>query len=74
MERLESLYSNKFTDIQKHDDRDSTNICPGSPFRRLVRKILAERKEEAGPEFSFSLTPNEFIKKVESVNLHHDKL
>ena len=74
MERLESLYSNKFTDIQKHDDRNSTDICPGRPFRRRVLKIISERKEEPGPEFRFSLTPNEFIKKVESVNLHHDKL
>ena len=53
--------------IQKPDDRDSTNICPGSFFRRLVRKIIAKRKEELGPEFRFSLTPNEFIKKVDLI-------
>ena len=63
MERLESLYANKFTNIQKHEP-ESSDLCPGRPFKGLVRMIISERKKSPGDEFKYSLTPNEFVKKV----------
>lgn len=63
MERLESLYANKFTNIQEYEKSDS-GLCPGSPFRRLVRNIISKRTGDPGANFKYSLTPNEFVKKV----------
>ena len=63
MERLESLYANKFTNIQKHEP-ESSDLCPGKPFKKLVRNIISKRTKSPGEEFKYSLTPNEFVKKV----------
>ena len=66
MERLESLYANKFTNIQKDEQTSSldSDLCPGAPFRGRVRDVIAKRTEDPGEEFRYSLTPNEFIKNV----------
>ena len=74
MERLESLYANKFTNIQKHGQNESSDLCPGIPFRRLVRNIISERTDNPGEEFEYSLTPNEFVKKVATSFEHIDYL
>ena len=63
MERLESLYANKFTNIQKHEP-ESSDLCPGKPFKGLVRNIISKRIKSPREEFKYSLTPNEFVKKV----------
>ena len=63
MERLESLYANKFTNIQKQEP-ESSDLCPGKPFEGLVRNIITKRTKSPGEEFKYSLTPNEFVKKV----------
>ena len=64
MERLESLYANKFTIIPKHEQSVSSDLCPGIPFGGLVKNIIAERTDNPGEEFRYSPTPNEFVKKV----------
>ena len=64
MERLESLYANKFTIIPKRQQSGSSDLCPGIPFGGLVKNIIAERTDNPGEEFRYSPTPNEFVKKV----------
>ena len=71
LERLESLYANKFTNIQEHEQSNSSGICPGIPFRRLVRNIISKRTKDPGSMFRYSLTPNEFVTKVDTQFEYH---
>ena len=64
MERLESLYANKFTIRRKNEQSESSDLCPGGPFSKHVRNIIAQRTDIPGKQFKYSPTPNEFVKKV----------
>ena len=63
MERLESLYSNKFSNFKTLNFK-SIKFNPKSPFMFITGKIVRDRKQKLGPEFETSLTPNELIKWV----------
>ena len=56
---MESLYSNKFSDFGDLERPKSGK--PMSPFKFITRKIVKNRKNDLGPEFATSLTPNEMI-------------
>ena len=64
MERLESLYANKFTIRRKNEQSESSDLCPGGPFLKHVTNIIAQRTDNPGKGFRYSPTPNEFVKKV----------
>lgn len=53
MERLESLYSNKFSNFSQKN--------PKSPFRFITQKIVRARTSDYGKEFQTTLTPNELV-------------
>ena len=54
MERLESLYSNKFSNFSQKN--------PKSPFLFITRKIIQARTSDYGKDFQTTLTPNELVK------------
>ena len=61
MERLESLYSNKFSNFNPKDFK-SVRFNPKSPFLFITWKIVRDRTSDLGPNFETSLTPNEMVK------------
>ena len=61
MERLESLYSNKFSNFRQKDF-NSVKFNPKSPFIFITWKIVQARTSDYGKDFKTSLTPNELVK------------
>ena len=61
MERLESLYSNKFRNFNQKDFK-SVKFNPTSPFIFITWKIVRGRTTDIGEDFKTSLTPNELVK------------
>ena len=55
MERIESLYSNKFGNLK---DIDKT---PTNPFRSITKQIINKRQSDPGPLFNSTITPNELL-------------
>ena len=62
MQRMESLYSNKFSNFGNLEDHKATNLNPMSPFKYITRNIVMGRTDNPGPQFNTSLTPNELVK------------
>merc|ERR1719450_1811811 len=56
MQRIESLYSNKFTNKKLLKTTFKQN-----PFEIVTRKIILSRKYNPGAQFKNSLTPNELV-------------
>ena len=54
MERLESLYSNKFSNFSEQNSN--------SPFMFITQKIVQARTSDYGKDFQTTLTPNELVK------------
>ena len=54
MERLESLYSNKFSNFSQKNSK--------SPFMFITKKIVQARTSYYGKDFQKTLTPNELVK------------
>ena len=57
MQRIESLYSNKFTNKKLLKTTFKQN-----PFEFITRKIILSRKYNPGTQFNNSLTPNELVR------------
>ena len=57
MQRIESLYSNKFTNKKLLKTTFKQN-----PFEFIARHIISSRKYKYGPQFENSLTPNELVR------------
>ena len=63
MERLESLYANKFSGIQWQQIISDTALIKTSKstFKWITRSIILNRKIDLGPQFNSTLTPNELV-------------
>jgi len=61
LERMESLYSNKFSKIT---NLYNVTYKPTSPFKWITKQIVSARKYDPGPGFNTSITPNEFVRFV----------
>ena len=58
MERMESLYSNKFSNLRDIDK------VPANPFRSITKQIINKRVSDPGPMFNSTITPNELLEYV----------
>ena len=61
MERFESLYANKFSGMTWEKITPNLVHDKKSPFKYITRKIVLNRKNDPGPQFNSSVTPNELV-------------
>ena len=62
LERLESLYANKFSGIQWEQISDKNLMkTPSSHFKWITRSIIMNREIDPGSQFNSTVTPNELV-------------